>query len=150
MQHLRYGGRITDDLDRELFITYAARWLCDEMFKASFAFNSYNSDYQYKIPEGLDMNVYRDHIETIPPVESPLIFGLHPNADITYRLKEASEMLTTIIETQPKDTNASVGKSMDEQVRTVKATLPGTNMEVENHLFVVENGLQRGHSPLPC
>ncbi|CAK9086367.1 Dynein gamma chain [Durusdinium trenchii] len=114
---VQYGGRITDDLDRELFITYAARWLCDEMFKASFAFNSYNSDYQYKIPEGLDMNVYRDHIETIPPVESPLIFGLHPNADITYRLKEASEMLTTIIETQPKDTNASVGKSMDEQVK---------------------------------
>ena len=29
-------------------------------------------------------------------------------------------------------------------------TLPGTNMEVENHLFVVENGLPRGHSPLPC
>ena len=29
-------------------------------------------------------------------------------------------------------------------------TLPKTNMEVENHLFVVENGLPRGHSPLPC
>ena len=29
-------------------------------------------------------------------------------------------------------------------------TLPGINMEVKNHLFVVENGLPRGHSPLPC
>ena len=29
-------------------------------------------------------------------------------------------------------------------------TLPGNNMEVENHLFVVENGLPRGDSPLPC
>ena len=29
-------------------------------------------------------------------------------------------------------------------------TLQKTNMEVENHLFVVENGLPRGHSPLPC
>ena len=27
-------------------------------------------------------------------------------------------------------------------------TLPGTNMEVENHLM--ENGLARDHSPLPC
>ena len=35
--------------------------------------------------------------------------------DITYRLKEASEMLTTIIETQPKETNTSVpgAKSVD-------------------------------------
>ena len=31
-----------------------------------------------------------------------------------------------------------------------KRTLPGTNMEVENQLFVVENGLPTGHSPLPC
>lgn len=24
----QYGGRITDDLDRELFNTYAAKWFC--------------------------------------------------------------------------------------------------------------------------
>lgn len=62
------------------------------------------------------MSAFHEHIESIPSVDSPLIFGLHPNADITYRLKEASEMLTTIIETQPKDSNTSVGKSVDEQV----------------------------------
>ena len=33
--------------------------------------------------------------------------------DITYRLKEASEMLTTIIETQPKDSSASVPRVLD-------------------------------------
>ena len=59
-------------------------------------------------PWGLDMGNFQQHIESVPAVDSPLIFGLHPNADITYRLKEASEMLTTIIETQPKDSSASV------------------------------------------
>ena len=29
--------------------------------------------------------------------------GLHPIADLTYRLKEATEMIATIVETQPKD-----------------------------------------------
>ena len=29
-------------------------------------------------------------------------------------------------------------------------TLPGTNMEVEGHLLVVETCLPRGHSQLPC
>jgi len=113
----QYGGRITDDLDRELFSTYTAKWFCDDIWKASFTFNNYASDYNYKIPEGLEIQNFRDAIETIPPVDSPLIFGLHPNADLTYRLKEAPEMIATIIETQPKDSGGGGGKSMDEIVK---------------------------------
>ena len=43
------------------------------------------------------------------------------------------------------------GTKADHTVLTdgLNITLPETNMEVENHLFVVENGLPRGHSPLP-
>merc|ERR1711972_164366 len=113
----QYGGRITDDLDRELFNTYTIKYMCEDIFKASFTFNNYPSEYNYKIPEGLDIQNYKDAIETIPPVDSPLIFGLHPNADLTYRLKEASEMIATIIETQPKDVGGVAGKSTDEIVK---------------------------------
>jgi len=113
----QYGGRITDDLDRELFVTYAAKWLCDDVFKNTFCFNNYAAEYNYKIPEGLEIQQYREAIDTVPPVDSPLIFGLHPNADLTYRLKEATEMMVTIIETMPKDSGGAGGKSMDEQVK---------------------------------
>jgi len=113
----QYGGRITDDLDRELFITYAAKWFCDDIWKNTFCFNNYPADYNYRIPEGLEIQNFREAIDTIPPVDSPLIFGLHPNADLTYRLKEATEMITTIIETQPKDTGGGSGKSVDEIVK---------------------------------
>eukprot|EP00971_Amphidinium_carterae_P267973 5316437-Amphidinium_carterae.1 len=113
----QYGGRITDDLDRELFMTYAVKWFCDDIFKPSFTFNNYASDYNYKIPEGLEIQNFREAIDTMPAVDSPLIFGLHPNADLTYRLKEASEMIATIIETQPKDTGGGAGKSVDEIVK---------------------------------
>jgi dynein heavy chain len=113
----QYGGRITDDLDRELFITYAAKWLCDDVFKSSFTFNNYAWDYDYKIPEGIEIQQFREAIDTVPPYDSPLIFGLHPNADLTYRLKEATEMMTTIIETMPKDSGGAGGKSMDEIVK---------------------------------
>ncbi|CAE8701670.1 unnamed protein product, partial [Polarella glacialis] len=114
---VQYGGRITDDLDRELFVTYGAKWLCDEIFKPSFAFNNYEADYYYRIPDGLEISVFRDSIDMIPSVDSPLVFGLHTNADLTYRLKEASEMLTTIIETQPKESGSGTGKSVDEIVK---------------------------------
>jgi len=113
----QYGGRITDDLDRELFSTYTAKWFKDEIFKQSFAFNDYQADYNYKIPEGFEIGQFRDAVDTLPPVDSPMIFGLHPNADLTYRLKEAAEMIATIIETQPKDSGGSGGKSMDEIVK---------------------------------
>lgn len=49
---VQYGGRITDDLDRELFITYAAKWLVEGMFGPSFTFNTYSADYNYDIPKG--------------------------------------------------------------------------------------------------
>jgi len=121
----QYGGRITDDLDRELFVTYASKWLSDDIFKNSFTFNSYESDYNYSIPEGLEIAHFHDAISTIPPVDSPLIFGLHPNADLTYRLKESNEMITTIIETQPKDTGGGEGKSVDEIVQEQASELLG-------------------------
>jgi len=100
-----------------LFVTYAAKWFCDDVFHQKFTFNTNQADYNYKIPEGLDIHTFRSAIETIPPVDSPLIFGLHTNADLTYRLKDASEMLTTIMETQPKDSGSSTGKSVDEIVK---------------------------------
>jgi dynein heavy chain len=113
----QYGGRITDDLDRELFSTYTAKYMCEDIFKSSFTFNNYASEYNYKIPEGLDLSNYKDAIDTLPSVDSPLIFGLHPNADLTYRLKEAAEMIATIIETQPKEAGGGSGKTMDEIVK---------------------------------
>jgi len=122
---VQYGGRITDDLDRELFVTYAAKWFCDEVFKTSFTFNNYVADYNYKIPEGLDIHTYRSAIDTIPAVDSPLIFGLHTNADLTYRLKDASEMLSTIMETQPKESGMGAGKSVDELVKEQAIELLG-------------------------
>merc|ERR1719188_666172 len=93
------------------------------MFKPEFLFNNYQSEFEYKIPESIDHQIYRDFIDTIPPVDSPLIFGLHTNADLTYRLKEAGEMLTTIIETQPKDSGSGGGKSIDEIVRELALEL---------------------------
>merc|ERR1711881_213089 len=100
-----------------MFNTYAAKWYCDDIWKPTFTFNNYAADFNYKVPEGLEIAIYRDYVNSMPPVDSPMIFGLHTNADLTYRLKEASEMLATIIETQPKDTGGGSGKSVDEVVK---------------------------------
>ncbi|CAD7937232.1 unnamed protein product [Amoebophrya sp. A120] len=118
---VQYGGRITDDLDRELFATYTLKWFNEEIFKPGFKFNQYVSEFDYKVPEGLEISTYKDYIDQVPAIDSPMIFGLHTNADLTYRLKEASEMLTTILETQPKDSGGGSGKSTDEIVKDICA-----------------------------
>merc|ERR1719405_261227 len=45
VSEVQYGGRITDDLDRELFNTYVAKWFTDDVFKAGFTFNNYPADH---------------------------------------------------------------------------------------------------------
>merc|ERR1712070_1071493 len=114
---VQYGGRITDDLDRELFSTYAARWFAEDIFKPAFAFNNFVCDFTYKIPDGLEIVMYKDYIDTIPPVDSPMIFGLHTNADLTYRNLESNSMLQVIQDTQPKDSGGDGGMTADEIVK---------------------------------
>jgi len=58
-----------------------------------------------------------EYIDEMPSSDNPPIFGLHPNADLTFSLKESTEMLNTLLDTQPKDGGSAGGKSREEEVR---------------------------------
>jgi len=123
---VQYGGRITDDLDRELFITYGAMWLTDATFQPHYNFNTTYTEYAYLIPDCNEHQKYIEHISTFPVKDSPIIFGLHPNADLTFRLQESVAMLTVLIDTQPKEASSSGGLSREDEVKEkiVKELLP--------------------------
>ena len=53
----------------------------------------------------------------MPAKDSPIIFGLHPNADLTFRLKESVEMISTLVDTQPKEASGSGGRSREDEVK---------------------------------
>jgi len=121
---VQYGGRITDDLDRELFITYGEEiFLRDQLLQSSdFTFvliekGADGAKVAYKCPQGTEVKVYRDYIEKIPGEDNPELFGLHGNADITYRLKESLEMINTIMVTRPKEGGGGKGKTREEEVQ---------------------------------
>merc|ERR1712091_568015 len=58
-----------------------------------------------------------EYINEMPGSDNPPIFGLHPNADLTCSLKDSLGMINTMLDTQPKDSGGSGGKSKEEEVR---------------------------------
>jgi len=60
--------------------------------------SSKDSTFKDKIPSNPNNEIskFREFIDTVPPVDSPEVFGLHPNADLTFRMKESIEMINTL------------------------------------------------------
>jgi dynein heavy chain len=114
---VQYGGKITDDIDRVLMATY-----CDAYF------NQTNMDPNYKFYEGYpvpggpgsaEIDFWRAEVEKLPQTDTPEIFGLNVNADITYRNNQTNELLGTIIDTQPKTGGGGGGLSREEVVLNI-------------------------------
>jgi dynein heavy chain len=45
------------------------------------------------VPDGAEVEVFREAIEGLPATESPELFGLHSNADLTFRNLQARGQL---------------------------------------------------------
>ncbi|XP_061094941.1 dynein axonemal heavy chain 5 [Conger conger] len=108
---VQYGGRVTDDRDKHLLNTFATVWFSESMFGDHFCFYK-----GYAIPKGKSLQDYLQHIDTLPLVDSPEVFGLHPNADITYQTNMANETLSTIVNIQPKDSGSGGGETREATV----------------------------------
>lgn len=146
---IQYGGRITDDKDRELMDAYAEKYFHEEVLNEGYALFSNNitsegsksttatarrgkrpaaitDDINYVIPVGTEIDVFRKAIEALPAQDTPELFGLHANADLTFRALQVAEAISVIEGTMPKDgTAASGGESREESVdRVVEGLVP--------------------------
>ena len=140
VSEIQYGGKITDDFDRRLFNTYAARWLCPAINAVEpFSFNpdrmigELPDNFNYVVPLFQEQKEYFEYCQQFPEIDTPEVSGLHPNADLTYRLKGATEMFRTLMETQPKDGGGGGGgASREDVVKGRAADLLDTTPEAYN------------------
>uniref|UniRef100_UPI00398E4471 dynein axonemal heavy chain 8-like isoform X2 n=2 Tax=Pristiophorus japonicus TaxID=55135 RepID=UPI00398E4471 len=108
---VQYGGRVTDDYDKRLLNCFAKVWFSEKMFDIKFNFYT-----GYIIPICLNLESYMEYIQTLPITDTPQVFGLHPNADITYQSNTAAEILNTITNIQPKESAGGGGETREATV----------------------------------
>ncbi|XP_071995855.1 dynein axonemal heavy chain 8 isoform X2 [Engystomops pustulosus] len=105
MTEVQYGGRITEVYDKRLLSCISKLWLSEKIFHPDFCFYC-----GYKIPQCRTVEQCVDSTQSLPLVDSPQVFGLHPNADITYQSIAATVLLEAIASIQPRDGRAPQGE----------------------------------------
>jgi dynein heavy chain len=117
---IMYGGHVTDHYDRILVANYLNAYLCDELVEGFEIFPG------CKTPQnsGNSKDIL-EHIDTAFPQESPTAFGLHPNAEIGYRLMLADTMFNNIRELQPRSGGGGGGMSITEKAAAMLEEITG-------------------------
>ena len=111
-----YGGRVTDDYDRRVMMTYLNEYMGDFIFDANQKFFFSHSDaFDYEIPELGPFDNYLKCINEMPSTYSPEIIGLHSNAEIDYFTQASKRIWEDMIKLQTSTGSSGSKKKTDEK-----------------------------------
>uniref|UniRef100_A0A3B4UNK9 Dynein axonemal heavy chain 11 n=1 Tax=Seriola dumerili TaxID=41447 RepID=A0A3B4UNK9_SERDU len=113
---IMYGGHITDDWDRRLCRTYLEEYMQPNQFDRKLALAP-----GFVVPSNLDYQGYHDFIDEMLPHESPVHYGLHPNAEIEFLTVTSDNLFHTLLELQSPDAVMGEGASqtLEEKVKNI-------------------------------
>ncbi|XP_036957739.1 dynein heavy chain 1, axonemal isoform X2 [Acanthopagrus latus] len=116
---INYGGRVTDDWDRRCLLSVLEDFYCHAVLIDDHVYSS--SGVYRQIDTSLDIKGYLEYIHGLPINDTPEIFGLHDNANISSAQSETFALLGALTCLQPQVATAG-GKTLDE---TVEETVKG-------------------------
>ncbi|CAG9766670.1 unnamed protein product [Ceutorhynchus assimilis] len=109
-----YGGRVTDDWDRRLIVTILSDFLNTSIVSdMSYVFSRVGDCYGF--PEKIEHAAYVAHIQGLPAIHPPEIFGLHTNAGITRDLQDSRLLLASVLMAYGETTGGG-GMDTDKQI----------------------------------
>ncbi|XP_050760847.1 dynein axonemal heavy chain 1 [Gymnogyps californianus] len=122
---INYGGRVTDNWDRRCIMSILEDFYKPEVLIPEFAYSE--SGIYKQISTSADLDGYLQYIKSLPLNDSPELFGLHDNANITFARNDTFALLGAITQLQPK-TFTLGGRSREELVeetsKDILAKLP--------------------------
>jgi dynein heavy chain len=117
---IMYGGHIVDDWDRILCAAYLDSIMNDLLLDEAELFPFIEGkNITFRCPQAQPYEKYIEYIETECPPETPLAFGMHPNAEIDFRTMQCIDLFQQLQEIQPKDGGASAagGMTIEEKIK---------------------------------
>eukprot|EP00698_Gefionella_okellyi_P007692 TRINITY_DN1880_c0_g3_i1.p1 TRINITY_DN1880_c0_g3~~TRINITY_DN1880_c0_g3_i1.p1 ORF type:complete len:4251 (-),score=1210.42 TRINITY_DN1880_c0_g3_i1:76-12828(-) len=112
--HTNYGGRVTDDWDRRTLLSVLEKFYTPQILDDSYRFSPSG---KYYAPDG-NKEAFLEYVRTLPLIESPEVFGMHENADITFARNETYTLFSTILALQPR-ASAGAGKRVEDVIEEV-------------------------------
>uniref|UniRef100_A0A8C8W0I7 Dynein, axonemal, heavy chain 6 n=1 Tax=Peromyscus maniculatus bairdii TaxID=230844 RepID=A0A8C8W0I7_PERMB len=117
---ITYGGRVTDTWDQRCLRTVLKKFFSPETLTTDY---KYSESGIYFSPLADSLQEFKDYIEDLPLIDDPEIFGMHENANLVFQYKETNTLITTILEVQPRSSSGGEGKSNDEIVQELVASI---------------------------
>ncbi|UYV67054.1 DNAH9 [Cordylochernes scorpioides] len=113
---IMYGGHITDDWDRRLCRTYLEEYMHPDQLDGDLYLAP-----GFLYPPSLDYQGYHHYVDDNLPLESPYLYGLHPNAEIGFLTNTSENLFRTLLELQPRDSGGAgaSGMSRDEKIKQI-------------------------------
>jgi len=115
---IMYGGHIVNDFDRLLCGTYLDFYMKDELLDESemYPFAEDEKGVSFMSPAPGSYDRYLEHIDTAMGPDTPIAFGLHPNAEIDFRTNQSERCFVTLLELQPRESSSDDGAQSPAQV----------------------------------
>lgn len=117
-----YGGHITDGMDRRCCMTYLEVLIRDQILPEghledpeSWKSPTLELAPGFKAPMPRDYHQMRNYIETALPAESPVVYGLHPNAELALLTSEGETLFRTVVDVSGGGGSGSSSSGNDHQ-----------------------------------
>ena len=128
-----YGGRVTDEFDRRTLMTYLDEYMGDFLFDKNheFFFSQTNS-FIYKLPSYTDRDALAAEADKLPDSDSPVVFGLNANAEITYYTNDAKSLWINFLKMESVGNSSVSPQERDRRLEEIaKDLLEKTNFDVD-------------------
>ena len=139
---IMYGGHIVNDFDRLLANTYLDFYMKDELLEemAMYPYLEVGSGVEaFKAPStSSNYDIVIEHVEEELRTETPLAFGLHPNAEIGFRTQTSEELLRIVLELSASSGDGSNTEGQDSQqmtelaIQDIMETLRDVKLETDS------------------
>ena len=121
-----YGGHITDPMDRRMCTTYLDLLIRPELVPQGDQPPTLELAPGLKAPMAQDLAGLRDYVETALPMETPALYGLHSNAELSLLTAQGDGLFRTILEVSGGGggDGAGAGGDVRSAVESMQARLP--------------------------